>query len=189
MTAPQVAPRSHPEAQSQTWLQVLDAFGIPFLTYAEDGRRTYVSRAAQGFLAATPIGVTISQQADRIASVELRSPSRPLQIAEYSLVRELPGWTRGVVLAVYIGRRPFGAVVTIRLSADAWSREAGVPGLTQRESEVAQLIAAGLATKEIAVRLGVSAHTTRHHTERVFEKLGVRSRSSVAALLNSRRPA
>ena len=56
-------------------------------------------------------------------------------------------------------------------------------GLTSREAEVAQLLARRLSNAELAAALGVSAHTARHHTERVMQKLGVRKRSEVAATL------
>ncbi|GLC23586.1 helix-turn-helix transcriptional regulator [Roseisolibacter agri] len=56
-------------------------------------------------------------------------------------------------------------------------------GLTTREAEVAQLLARRLRNAELAAALGVSAHTARHHTERVMAKLGVKRRSEVAATL------
>jgi DNA-binding CsgD family transcriptional regulator len=56
-------------------------------------------------------------------------------------------------------------------------------GLTPREQEVAHLVAEGHATKQIAARLGISFHTARHHTERVFQKLGVRARVEVARMV------
>jgi DNA-binding CsgD family transcriptional regulator len=56
-------------------------------------------------------------------------------------------------------------------------------GLTKREAEVAVAIALGAAAKEIAQRLGISVHTVRRHTERVFRKLHVQTRASVASLV------
>ncbi len=55
--------------------------------------------------------------------------------------------------------------------------------LTDREQIVARLIAQGSSNAEIATRLHISAHTARHHTEGVMRKMGVRSRSQVAALM------
>lgn len=56
-------------------------------------------------------------------------------------------------------------------------------GLTGREAEVARLLARRATNAEVAAALGVSAHTARHHTERVMQKLGLRSRRAVAAAL------
>jgi DNA-binding CsgD family transcriptional regulator len=51
--------------------------------------------------------------------------------------------------------------------------------LTAREAEIALLLAAGRSNAQIARTLTISAHTARHHTERVLTKLGVRSRAEV----------
>lgn len=55
--------------------------------------------------------------------------------------------------------------------------------LTGRELEVARLVADGLSNREIADRLVVSERTVDNHVYRLFRKLGIRSRSEVAALL------
>jgi DNA-binding CsgD family transcriptional regulator len=56
-------------------------------------------------------------------------------------------------------------------------------GLTAREAQVALRLAQGDSDAELAVTLGVSSHTVRHHTERVFEKLHVHSRKALALWL------
>ena len=56
-------------------------------------------------------------------------------------------------------------------------------GLTPTESSVALLIGRGLSNSAIARELTSSPHTVRRHTEKVFQKLNVRSRAQVAALL------
>ena len=57
-------------------------------------------------------------------------------------------------------------------------------GLSQRELEVALLLADGRSNVEIAAAVKVSTHTARHHTQHVLGKLGVRSRSRASALIN-----
>jgi DNA-binding CsgD family transcriptional regulator len=54
-------------------------------------------------------------------------------------------------------------------------------GLTPREVEVTRLLCRGLADREIARELDVSAHTVHDHVRAVRRKLGVRSRSEVVA--------
>ena len=56
-------------------------------------------------------------------------------------------------------------------------------GLTDREIEVARLLAAGRRNSAIADELEISPHTARHHTQRVLAKLGVHSRAEAGARL------
>jgi NarL family two-component system response regulator YdfI len=52
-----------------------------------------------------------------------------------------------------------------------------VEPLTNRESEVLQLLAQGLANKQIALVLGISEHTVKFHISSLYSKLGVTSRT------------
>jgi DNA-binding NarL/FixJ family response regulator len=54
-------------------------------------------------------------------------------------------------------------------------------GLTEREAQVARLLAEGRSNSVIAEKLRISPHTARHHTQRVLSKLGVHSRSAAGA--------
>ena len=49
-------------------------------------------------------------------------------------------------------------------------------GITPRELQILELIAAGLSTREIAEKLFVSENTVKTHTSRVLDKLGVNRR-------------
>jgi len=62
------------------------------------------------------------------------------------------------------------------------TREAAplVTPLTQREVEILQHVAAGLANKEIASRLGISERTVKNHLSNIMEKLQVNSRTQAA---------
>jgi len=55
-------------------------------------------------------------------------------------------------------------------------------GITPRELEILQLIAAGLSNKEIAERVNVSQNTVKTHSSRVFDKLGARRRTQAVQL-------
>ena len=54
--------------------------------------------------------------------------------------------------------------------------------VTPRQSEILDLIADGLADKEIAGRLRLSYGTVRTHLDRFFTANGVRDRAGAAAL-------
>lgn len=49
--------------------------------------------------------------------------------------------------------------------------------LTERESQVLQRLAYGLANKQIALALGISEHTVKFHVSAVYAKLGVTNRT------------
>jgi two-component system, NarL family, response regulator YdfI len=54
--------------------------------------------------------------------------------------------------------------------------------LTRRESEVLQMLAAGLGNKEIAARLGISEHTVKFHVASILGKLGAGSRTEAVSI-------
>lgn len=56
------------------------------------------------------------------------------------------------------------------------SRASGLDGLTQREREVLDQLAAGRSSKEIATILDISRDTVAAHLKHIYQKLGVRSR-------------
>jgi DNA-binding NarL/FixJ family response regulator len=58
------------------------------------------------------------------------------------------------------------------------------PGFTRREVEIVSLVETGLTNKEIAGRLGIEVATVKNHVHNILEKLHVRRRVDVAALLH-----
>jgi len=52
--------------------------------------------------------------------------------------------------------------------------------LTARELQVVALLREGLGNKQIAVRLGISAHTVKSHVRSAMEKSGVHTRVKLA---------
>ena len=54
--------------------------------------------------------------------------------------------------------------------------------LTRRESEVLQMLAAGLGNKEIAVQLAISGHTVKFHVASILGKLGAETRTEAVSL-------
>jgi DNA-binding CsgD family transcriptional regulator len=68
-----------------------------------------------------------------------------------------------------------------RAYLDAERRRHPVPRLTPRQNELLRLLAAGHTNTQIARRLGISEGTVRTHTENIYDKLGVSSRTAAAA--------
>lgn len=54
--------------------------------------------------------------------------------------------------------------------------------LTGREAEVLQLLAQGLANKQIALALGISEHTVKFHVSAIYTKLGAINRAEAVSL-------
>jgi DNA-binding CsgD family transcriptional regulator len=69
----------------------------------------------------------------------------------------------------------------LQLGAEAAAAPAD--GLTQREREVALLVADGLRSREVAERLGIASQTVKSHLKTIFDKLGVRNRVELARRL------
>ena len=76
---------------------------------------------------------------------------------------------------------PAPVASAVRALDDAELRERY--GLTERQVDVARLMAEGCTNAEVAARLGVSFFTARNHAEQVMAKLGVTNRASVGPLL------
>ena len=56
-------------------------------------------------------------------------------------------------------------------------------GLTETEHRIAALIAQGQTNREIAAAMFVTGNTVQTHVRHIFQKLGVRSRTELAAQL------
>lgn len=78
-------------------------------------------------------------------------------------------------LGIFLGLRVFAAPPPAPF--DGNPKALAALGLSERELEVLQELAAGHANKEIAARLHVSPNTVKTHVARVFEKLGARRRT------------
>jgi len=80
---------------------------------------------------------------------------------------------------VYLDPRLAGKLVSVYVDYRSIA-EPGRPGaLTEREAEVARLIALGHSNKEIAARLAISVKTVETHKARSLEKLDLRSRADL----------
>jgi DNA-binding NarL/FixJ family response regulator len=75
------------------------------------------------------------------------------------------------------------------LGVRTWRRGPGtrpsdvVGRLTDREQEIADLVAAGASNREIAARVFLARKTVERHVSNILAKYGVRNRAELAALL------
>jgi len=67
-----------------------------------------------------------------------------------------------------------------RLADEGVDADSPVEALTARETEVLQLLAQGLANKQIATKLRISEHTVKFHVSSIYTKLGVMNRTEAA---------
>ncbi|MBK9209838.1 MAG: response regulator transcription factor [Anaerolineales bacterium] len=91
---------------------------------------------------------------------------------------ELTAAVRAVGEGLWVGA-PGLMQSLIRLSGrrESSSEESLVEQLTAREMEVIQLMAQGLANKQIALSLSISEHTVKFHLSSLYAKLGISSRT------------
>jgi DNA-binding NarL/FixJ family response regulator len=101
----------------------------------------------------------------------------------YLLKRTTPAELVAAIQDVLKGGAPMTGEIARRV-IESFSRPAATPGedggLSDRESEVIELLAQGYSDKEIAGRLQISFTTVRSHLAHIFEKLHVRSRVEAA---------
>ena len=157
----------------------LDDLHIPYLVTTSDGAVCYVSRCAQERLSphegARTLGPALRVLSQQLGHAPERRPAR-VRVGELHLVGCPLQGSPARLLVVLWGAEP------------AMERPMAPNGLTPREVQVAELLATAHTTKEAAAALGISPHTVRRHSEHIFAKLGVRSRSAVVlALAGARR--
>ena len=98
------------------------------------------------------------------------------------------GQLLAAVRDVYAGGAPMTAQIARRV-VEAFNKPAAAApsptdSLSERETQILQLLSEGYLYKEIADKLTISYSTVRTHIERIYEKLHVQSRAQAVAKLN-----
>ena len=78
---------------------------------------------------------------------------------------------------------PPQALEAANVSAEAKAASAGLASLTPQQFRVLTMVCDGLLNKQIAFELNVSEATIKAHVTAIFRKLGVRTRTQAALLL------
>ncbi|MFO1199835.1 MAG: response regulator transcription factor [Burkholderiaceae bacterium] len=71
-------------------------------------------------------------------------------------------------------------------AANSAATAAAVQSLTERQRQIAELLAEGLTTKEICRRLNISPNTVKTHVASIFRALGVSNRAQIVAVTHLR---
>jgi DNA-binding NarL/FixJ family response regulator len=98
----------------------------------------------------------------------------------YVLKDSQPAAIVSSILAVVAGERVMASTVANRvleMLTGATTPKEFYDGLTAREVEILNLVATGMANKQIAFRLKISDKTVRNHVSNMYEKLGICDRS------------
>ena len=123
-----------------------------------------------------PAAVRILAAADAFHAMTQDRPHRPALGAERAAAE-----LRGEVKAGLLDGDATAAVLEAAGEGRARRRDHLRPaGLSEREVEVARLVAAGCSNPEIARRLVISRRTAEHHVQHIYAKVGVASRAGLA---------
>ncbi|MEY2428630.1 MAG: hypothetical protein QOJ40_1515 [Verrucomicrobiota bacterium] len=102
----------------------------------------------------------------------------------YLLKRSSPDELLKAVAEVRSGGAPMTSEIA-RMVVEAFQKKPAAittDGLTQRESEILELLSEGLSNKEIADRVNISYDTVRSHLRHIYEKLHVRGRTEAVRM-------
>ncbi|MDB5929005.1 MAG: two component transcriptional regulator, LuxR family [Polaromonas sp.] len=90
----------------------------------------------------------------------------------------------GLSITPSLARRLLGKLEPAVKSGAALKRSETKEKLSERETQVLELIAAGHTSEAIGARLEISEKTVNTHIKNLFRKLGVRTRAQAVMLLN-----
>ena len=121
--------------------------------------------------------LSVHDDASRLRSV-LRAGARG-----YLLKSARPDELARAIRQVATGRWTLGdELLGVLIEAFIGATPVGVPAVTPREREVLDLLAAGLANRAVAERLGISTRTAQKHVENLFKKFNVHERGALIEL-------
>ena len=176
------------------------------LSEAFAGGEAFEAMLQAGFVPGQPCCLLLDVRMPGMSGLELFDKLVALALVEVMPVIFLTGHA-DVPTAVHMVKRgafdfcekPFSDNALVDRIEQAISRSAEVLGarqekqqlrarlqeLTERESDVMQLVVEGLANKLIADHLDISVRTVEVHRARVFDKMGVKSAVELANLLRN----
>ncbi len=174
----------------QAHREMLDGVSEPLIVFGRGAVERYRNQALTRMLESDPEGNRVLLEAVRLAvsiypfGFPLVSSPSPVA-GPHQTVRTARG--AYILTGSVTGPGVFDSDAAVLISVQSKAAPRLPPpgvlrerlGLTDREAEVALLLAEGLSNTEIADRLFLSPHTARRHTANIFEKLGVGSRRAL----------
>jgi DNA-binding NarL/FixJ family response regulator len=139
----------------------------------EDGIDVVRDIAARGLDVAVLV-LSVHDDPQRLRGV-LRAGARG-----YLLKSARPDELARAIRDVAAGRWVIGdELLGVLIEAFIGGTPAGTPEVTPRERQVLELLAAGLANRAVAERLGISTRTAQKHVENLFKKFNVHERGAL----------
>lgn len=128
-----------------------------------------------------PDEATVIAAIERGAAGCCNSRAAPEVLQQVALVVANGGlWVGQSLLQRLVG----GSARALARRPDAAPDPAWMTPLSEREIQVARLVAGGASNKEIANQLAISERTVKAHLTSIFEKLGVRDRLQLSLKVN-----
>jgi NarL family two-component system response regulator YdfI len=132
---------------------------------------------------ALPAILALSDQAADLAAL-IRLPARawgilPSDADVPEIVSAIHSLNEGLIVG---SPRLLKPLTSLQSALEIYQPEPLPEPLTEREVEVLQRIAQGLANKQIAAVLGISEHTVKFHLSSIYAKLGATNRTEAVRL-------
>ncbi len=165
------------EAQRGPYLRAVAALarGRVCVASGQEDARSCLHSALEGF---TRVQLPIELASTRLEMARALATHSP-EVAIAAAKAALEDFER-----LKAARRADAAGALLRsLGAPIRTGPKGIGALTKRETEVLDLIGAGLSDSEIGERLFITRKTVEHHVGNVLSKLGLRNRAVAAAYI------
>jgi DNA-binding CsgD family transcriptional regulator len=165
--------------------RILTDFDVPFVTFDQFGSLIDVSPSAEKLvdpMTRAKLGLICQGIVRQMLAVRGASDIR-VAAADGAINSAVVESLSISIHSLSVGDGNCVAVGVLAAASRAPSDVDVLSMLTVREREVAQLLASGASTKSIAHALGRSIHTVRRHTDRIFAKTGVGTRTQLACKL------
>ena len=163
--------------------QLLDAQADALVLHVPNGNSDSIAEALANsqLTSELTVAVLLDQPQASLVSGLLRAGVRailPTHITREQLLAALNAAVAGLVV---LDSAELSSWIPEPAPTSASAAELAEP-LTPREREVLQMLASGLANKEIAAKLSISDHTAKFHVASILGKLGASTRTEAVAI-------